>query len=111
MLSRKEVAERFGVSYETIRNWEAKGILKPDYVSPTNKVSFSEEQIKALYAKTTKIMLSRKEVAERFGVSYETIRNWEAKGILKPDYVSPTNRVSYSDEQIEALYLKTTNRG
>lgn len=56
-------------------------------------------------------MLSRKEVAERFGVSYETIRNWEAKGILKPDYVSPTNRVSFSEEQIEALYAKTTNRG
>ena len=56
-------------------------------------------------------MLSRKEVAEKFGVSYETIRNWERKGILNPDYVSPTNRVSFSEEQIEALYAKTTNRG
>lgn len=57
------------------------------------------------------MMLSRKDVAIKFGVSYETIRNWEAKGILKPDYVGPTNRVSFSEEQIEALYLKTTNRG
>lgn len=56
-------------------------------------------------------MLSRKEVAEKFEVSYETIRNWESKGILKPDYVTPTGRKSFSEGQIETLYAKTHRDG
>lgn len=52
MMSRSAVAKKFNVSYETIRNWERKGILVADSVSPTGKKSFSEEQINALYART-----------------------------------------------------------
>ena len=55
-------------------------------------------------------MLTRKEVAKKFNVSYETIRNWEDKGILRADYISPTGRKSFSEEQIEALYAKTQTR-
>lgn len=52
MMSRSEVAKKFNVSYETIRNWERKGILVADSISPTGKKSFSEEQIDSLYSRT-----------------------------------------------------------
>ena len=52
MMTRTEVAKKFDVSYETIRNWERKGILVIDFLSPTGKKFFSEEQINSLYART-----------------------------------------------------------
>ena len=54
-------------------------------------------------------MMSRSEVAKKFNVCYETIRNWENRGILKADYVTPTGRKSFSEKQIEALLAKSNN--
>lgn len=56
-------------------------------------------------------MLSTREVAEKFSVSNETVRNWEKKGIITADRVSPTNRKFYSEEQINALYMRGITSG
>lgn len=54
-------------------------------------------------------MMSRSDVAKKFNVSYETIRNWEKKGILKTDCITPTGRKYFSEEQVNALYAGTIN--
>lgn len=49
-------------------------------------------------------MYSVTEVEIIFGISSETIRNWERRGILTADYVSPTKRKYYGEKQIRRLY-------
>lgn len=49
------------------------------------------------------MFLRTKDVAEIFGVTQNTIRSWENKGILIPAYKSPTGRRGYSEEQVNAL--------
>ena len=51
-------------------------------------------------------MLSVSEVANRFQVTPHTVRSWEAKGIIKPDWVSPTGRRYYQEENVERLYSR-----
>lgn len=48
-------------------------------------------------------MLSVSEAAAIFKVTPHTIRSWDNKGILKPDYISPTGRRFYSKEKVETL--------
>lgn len=48
-------------------------------------------------------MLTVSEVAEMFMVTPQTVRSWEARGILKPDWVSPTRRRYYEEENVERL--------
>lgn len=48
-------------------------------------------------------MLSVTEVAKEFGVTSQTIRSWDKKGILKPTYISPTNRRFYNEEDVNRL--------
>lgn len=47
MLSVKETANELGVSYETVRNWDRRGIIKPIAYKGKRKF-YSEEQIKTL---------------------------------------------------------------
>lgn len=46
MLSVREVAKEFRVTPQTIRKWAKQGILIVDFRTPTNRLYFSEEQIK-----------------------------------------------------------------
>lgn len=52
-------------------------------------------------------MMTRNDVAKKFNVSYETIRNWEMKGIIKPESISPTGRRGFNQAEIEDLFNKT----
>lgn len=51
-------------------------------------------------------MLSPKQVASILGVSDVTLLNWRRRGILVPDYTTPTGRYKYSEEQIEEYVQK-----
>ena len=48
-------------------------------------------------------MLSAVEVAKVFNVNPNTVRNWEHKGLIKPDMITPSGRKFYSEEQIKLL--------
>ena len=52
------------------------------------------------------VMLSTKQVATLLGVSDVTLLNWRRRGILVPDYTTPTGRYKYSEEQIEEYIQK-----
>lgn len=54
-------------------------------------------------------MLKVKDVARLFEVSDQTVRNWDIKGFIKADKVTPTGHKFYSEEQIYALYKKGIN--
>lgn len=47
-----------------------------------------------------------KDVAEMFGVTVPTVRNWEKRGQLVPEITLPSGRKRYTRRQIEA-YLET----
>lgn len=51
-------------------------------------------------------MYSVSEVAKIFRVTPSTVRTWDAKGILKPDWVSPTRRRYYKEENVSKVYRK-----
>lgn len=57
------------------------------------------------------MFLKTKDVAEIFGVTQNTIRSWELKGILIPAYKSPTGRRGYTKEQINTLLERGYNHG
>lgn len=48
-------------------------------------------------------MLSVSDVAKLFEVDPHTIRNWDVKGYIKADKVTPTGRRFYSEEQINKV--------
>lgn len=49
-------------------------------------------------------MLTPKQVAEKFNVCNETVRNWDRRGIIKADLITKSGKKRYGEEQIEALY-------
>ena len=51
MFSVSEVAKEFHVTPQTIRKWAKQGILVVDFRTPTNRLYFSEEQIKNTLAR------------------------------------------------------------
>lgn len=48
-------------------------------------------------------MYSVKQVADIFEVTPNTVRNWDLRGVIKADRITPTGRKFYSEEQIEKL--------
>lgn len=43
--SLNRVSEELGYSYNTIKNWVSRGILKPDRVTPIGRKQFTKEHI------------------------------------------------------------------
>lgn len=50
--------------------------------------------------------VTRKEVAEHFGVSTQSVKSWEKKGLIKPEY-HLNGKPRYSKEAIEAMKKKS----
>ena len=48
-LGRREFAEALNISYTTLDNWLRKGLVNPAYKTPTGRMFFSQEQVKAFY--------------------------------------------------------------
>lgn len=48
-------------------------------------------------------MLTVNQVAKIFGVTSQTIRSWNGKGILSPTYISPTGRRFYDEDIVNRL--------
>lgn len=48
-------------------------------------------------------LLTVKEVAEIFGVTTPTLRNWAHNGYLVPDIMLPSGRSRYTKAQIDAF--------
>lgn len=46
--------------------------------------------------------LTISEFAKAIGISQNTIRKWESKGLLKPHHKTPGGRRLYSNEQVNA---------
>lgn len=50
------------------------------------------------------VYLSKKEFAEALNISYTTLDNWLRKGLISFAYKTPTGRMFFSQEQVEAFY-------
>lgn len=48
--------------------------------------------------------LSKKEFAEALNISYTTLDNWLRKGLISFAYKTPTGRMFFSQEQVDAFY-------
>lgn len=46
------------------------------------------------------MVYSRKQFADKIGVSFETLRQWERKGLIKP-LRTPTGRPFYTEDSYE----------
>lgn len=51
-------------------------------------------------------MLSVSEVAKRFEVTPHTVRNWDRRGLIKANQVTPSGRKFYSEEQINKFKIE-----
>lgn len=89
----KELAERLGVSEDTITNWEIRNIIpRHKYIRklrelllldipaslvykdyPTTPVTFGQK----VKQKRLNLHLAQKELGQKLGVSVDTIRDWE----------------------------------
>lgn len=56
------------------------------------------------------MLYTRKEFAEKLGISFETLRSWERKGLITP-LRTPTNRPFYNDEKYSEYIAKCDERG
>ena len=54
-------------------------------------------------------MLKVCDVAEKLEVNPSVLYNWKLKGILIPEYKTPTGRYFYSEEQVEEFKRKMHN--
>tara|TARA_Y100000385_G_C12844765_1_gene530414 strand:- start:135 stop:401 length:267 start_codon:yes stop_codon:yes gene_type:complete len=65
------------------------------------KTELKEEILYDIKENKTKPLYTRKEVAELFDVSNQTVINWSSKGILNPRYIQ--GRVYYKFEELQNL--------
>lgn len=91
-----EAAEILGVSIDTIRRWDKKGILHPQRINGNSRHFSVEELEKVKFSKP----LSIGEVVVRLGISASTIRRLEGKGLLKPKRNANGERV-YDKKSLE----------
>lgn len=50
------------------------------------------------------MLYTRKEFAEKLGISFETLRSWERKGLITP-LRTPTNRLSFYNDEKYSEYI------
>ena len=50
------------------------------------------------------VYLSKKEFAEALNISYTTLDNWLRKELISFAYKTPTGRMFFSQEQVDAFY-------
>lgn len=48
-------------------------------------------------------MISASELARLLEVNPSTIKNWEHKGYIKPEYILPSGRKRYSEDLVEKI--------
>ena len=51
-------------------------------------------------------MLTVKEVAAKLMVSPQTVRNYAVRGLLKPNYITPSGKRFYDEQNVEEFYQK-----
>lgn len=93
-LSRKEVAEKLGISRVTLGAWAIKEKL---FVYPSPKVISNEDKLKGL--EMLKVGISQAEVAKVFGITRAAVNLWaKAAGI-------PSKRFKTASTKIKAINL------
>ncbi|MFH1354512.1 MAG: MerR family DNA-binding transcriptional regulator, partial [bacterium] len=96
-----EAAKRLGVSMDTVRRWDRKGIIKSTRPDGKNRF-FNTSQIKKFLDEKP---LSISEAANELNVSVSTLRRLEKKNLIKPQRSSAGIR-HYTRQQIKEYQKK-----
>lgn len=51
------------------------------------------------------------EVAKKFMVTPHSVRAWDAKGVLHPDFITPTGRRYYLKEKVDKMVREGEQHG
>ena len=112
----KEVAAMFDVTIQTVLAWKRNGYIEVDIYLQSGRGRFSKRSIENFIKNLNKgvnIMTDKfikiKDVAEIFGVTVPTVRNWEKRGQLVPEITLPSGRKRYTKEQIDAYLEANTH--
>lgn len=115
-----EVSESMNIGKSTLRTYVAKGILTTSGKGSYRQMLFTEEDIKNFLRSikwnsnyidgveqySTEVMyLTSNEVAKLVGVSQSTISNYCKRGVIQPDFVTPSNTKRFSVIKMQAFVL------
>jgi len=84
-----KASEYLGVSIDTVRRWDEKGLLNSTRPDGKNRYFSIEELEKIKFSQP----LTISEAAQRLDISEATLRRLEKKDIIKPDYDKNGNRI------------------
>src|SRR3972149_7132432 len=98
-----EAASFLGVSAETLRRWDRKGILKP-FRTKGGQRRYSLANLEAYKngERSAKTPLKISQAAEQLGVHPETLRRWERDGAIKSQRTTGGQR-RYSAQELEKI--------
>src|SRR3972149_6427178 len=98
-----EAASFLGVSAETLRRWDRRGILKP-FRTKGGQRRYSLANLEAYKSgeRSAKTPLKISQAAEQLGVHPETLRRWERDGSIKSQRTTGGQR-RYSAQELEKI--------
>jgi len=100
-LSIVDVAEQLNQSHKTLQRWDESGVL-PAIINIYGNREYNKDNVD--YMKQALSAPTRKDVAERLGVSEATVRLWARIGTLVPSY--EIGRATYYDEDEIECFIK-----
>lgn len=100
-LSIVDVAEQLNQSHKTLQRWDTAGVL-PATINIYGNREYDKDDV--AYMKYALSAPTRKDVAERLGVSEATVRLWARIGTLVPAY--EIGRTVYYDEEELENFIK-----
>lgn len=109
-LSPAQFAREVGVSASTIHRYEKQGRLTPHHYTPSGRALYTREQAETWNAErkaeqeSVSGMYSDKDFAALIGLTVQTLRVYEAKGIIVPCVTTRDNRRFYSQEQVDTYF-------
>jgi len=105
LLRRNEVIRKYGVSNNSLLQWEKDDKLKT-YRTPGGHRRYMEDEIKALLGLDSMddgsfILLRKKQVVEKYRLTYETIRRLQKEGKLNI-HRTPGGHGRYLESEVQA---------
>lgn len=98
MLSEYAACARLGVTVRALRRWAENDLLGTDWNG-----NYREQDVERLARDGGNRVLSTGQAAAIIGVTPDTIRNYRARGVLEPSFVTLGNRARYYRADVELL--------
>lgn len=108
-LSLNEFASAIGLDSTKIRRMEKAGEITPHHLTPTGRHMYSQNQVDTWLARAAEenqriaACLTDKEYAAQIGLTVQTLRAYEKKGILVPAFIKDRRRY-YTRQQVRAYF-------